>query len=220
VILHIFERLSLSVFCGFCCPLSEGLFIISHPLAFVKGFFKTFLSFFQPLFSSERMCPNSIPHSLAFVKRFFKSFFNFFCGFFSAPSFASFFKSAVSQLAYYSTSLSFCQQVFAKFFRFGEASSNIQNTGMVFVRIVQCRLAFGHKPENQAGLQRLYTPGFRSLQTVCASLLSFYNNIAFPNAHHLQNRKKLQKSSKSPLHFSKSMVYCMRSRSRNGRCVG
>ena len=29
-------------FCGFCCPLSEGLFIISHPLAFVKGFFKTF----------------------------------------------------------------------------------------------------------------------------------------------------------------------------------
>ena len=115
--------------------------IIPHPQPFVKGFFKIFLKFFAVFFRTgsrffdpERKCPTIISHSLAFVKRFFKSFFNFFCDMFrlAVPH-----KAAqcpvVSQLAYYSTFIPFCQHLFAKFFRFGSTSSIAQLSALRIV---------------------------------------------------------------------------------------
>ena len=69
---------------------------------FFEFFSKSFLTTFQP----ERKCPSIISHPLAFVKRFFKSFFNFFRDFFRGRLSRS---PARWQLAYYSTSPSFCQ---------------------------------------------------------------------------------------------------------------
>ena len=69
--------------------LRESLSIIPQSFAFVKRFFKTFLSFFNFFFQTlglgcYRFCGNLdiIPHLLDFVKRFFKSFLKFFQGFF------------------------------------------------------------------------------------------------------------------------------------------
>ena len=64
---------------GFYC-LTDSLFIISHFRAFVKYFFKTFLSFFVFPWLSCRFSANLIiiSHSLEFVKTFFKVFLTFF----------------------------------------------------------------------------------------------------------------------------------------------
>ena len=59
-----------------------SLFIISHPLAFVKRFFKTFFKFFSISFFEVRLCDRRlfrddfaiISHPVSFVKRFFKLF--------------------------------------------------------------------------------------------------------------------------------------------------
>ena len=59
----------------------SSLFIISHPLSFVKRFFKTFLSFFLDRFAFAWLCLSDsfiISHPVPFVKRFFKTFFKFF----------------------------------------------------------------------------------------------------------------------------------------------
>ena len=59
----------------------SSLFIISHPLAFVKRFFKTFLSFFLDRFAFARLCLSDlfiISLPLPFVKGFFKTFLSFF----------------------------------------------------------------------------------------------------------------------------------------------
>ena len=90
----------------------RDLIIIPHPWPFVKRFLKSFLSFFQELFSTafqpERKCLSIIPHSLAFVKRFFKSFFKNFFNRFSAGA---------EVPKYYITSSRVCQEVFQKFFQ-------------------------------------------------------------------------------------------------------
>ena len=77
-----------------------------------RGFSKVFSQNFQlfPSLASRRKCPTIISHLFPFVKRFFKSFFNFFRDLFGGSLFAK-------QLAYYITSLSFCQEVFQKFFQ-------------------------------------------------------------------------------------------------------
>jgi len=81
-----------------------SLFIISHPLSFVKRFFKSFLNFFRSLFvevrgrtslalklasCDRRLCSGDfyiISHPISFVKRFFKSFLNFFQPLLQDPS--------------------------------------------------------------------------------------------------------------------------------------
>ena len=117
----------------------RDLIIIPHPRPFVKRFLKSFLSFFQELFSTafqpERKCLSIIPHPLAFVKRFFKSFFNFFFVFLFSGSPSQF--PALKRLAYYSTFISFCQQVLAKFFEFGASGRFAQTKGKLLVQLAQ-----------------------------------------------------------------------------------
>ena len=98
---------------------------------FFKFFSKTFSTAFQP----ERKCLSIIPHPLAFVKRFFKSFFNFFQGIFRSSPLSQF--PALKRLAYYSTFISFCQQVFAKFFEFGASGRFAQTKGKTLVQLAQ-----------------------------------------------------------------------------------
>ena len=98
---------------------------------FFKFFSKTFSTAFQP----ERKCLSIIPHSLAFVKRFFKSFFNFFHGIFRSPPLSQF--PALKRLAYYSTFISICQQVFWKFFEFGASGRCAQTKGKPLVQLAQ-----------------------------------------------------------------------------------
>ena len=133
----------------FACCFLHSLAIIPHSVAFVKGFSKTFLSFFAPLSKPERKCPNSIPHSLAFVKRFFKSFLTFFVISFRSVSLRL---PARGQLAYYSTSPSFCQHLFAKFFHFGEGGRGVQIVGMVFVHRAQQTVSSCPTQGNARGL--------------------------------------------------------------------
>ena len=108
-----------------------------------EKFFDFFQNFFQPLFSSVRKCSTIISHLFLFVKRFFKSFFNFFRDFSSRclPE-----RSSRGQLAYYSTSSSFCQHLFAKFFRFGEESTYTQIKGTVFVHHALFQRVYSFNP--------------------------------------------------------------------------
>ena len=123
------------------CRVLRDLIIIPHLFPFVKRFLKSFLSFFKNFFDRffhpARKCPSIISHSLVFVKRFFKSFSTFFRDSFSRPSRGDPLvdSPAVRQPAYYSTSFPFCQQVFPKFFRFGEGSIHVQKQGQLFVQL-------------------------------------------------------------------------------------
>jgi len=66
----------------------SSLFIISHPLAFVKRFFKLFSSFFC---SSFRICFPACRQPVYYItaasvcQGVFQTFFKFFCGSFSVP---------------------------------------------------------------------------------------------------------------------------------------
>ena len=76
----------MSDFLLLAAALVGSLFIVSHPLAFVKRFFKTFLRFFDLFFFEVRFCDRRlfrddfviISHPVSFVKRFFKLFLKFF----------------------------------------------------------------------------------------------------------------------------------------------
>ena len=104
------------------CPI-----IISHLLDFVKRFFKSFSTFFVIFFREApfQKRPAIISHLLDFVKGFFKSFSNFFhalswsLGACPVPCL----RASRSVLAYYSTSLPVCQEVFVNFFAFGSLGS-------------------------------------------------------------------------------------------------
>ena len=73
-----------AAFTAIQCRVLHSPTIISQPFAFVKGFFKTFLSFFRLFFKPFSLTPcradvkHIISHSVHFVKYLFKSFFNFF----------------------------------------------------------------------------------------------------------------------------------------------
>ena len=76
------------------CRVLHSPTIIPQSFAFVKGFFKTFLSFFRLFFKPFSLTPcradvkHIISHSVHFVKYLFKSFFNFFRDFLCAVSLA------------------------------------------------------------------------------------------------------------------------------------
>ena len=157
------------------CRVLHSLNIISHRFRFVKGFFKSFLKTFSTTFQPERKCPSIISHPLAFVKRFFKSFFNFFRDSFRGRLSRS---PARWQLAYYSTFVFICQQVFAKFFRFGEGGSSIQKKGTAFVHHAQILVIQSFKPAQKPFRPDVFPWGskqwkattrlrFRSAQTPC-----------------------------------------------------
>ena len=63
----------MSDFCFTRC-LADSLYIISHPIPFVKRFFKTFLSFLKPFDSLDLSDLFIISHSKEFVKWFLKVF--------------------------------------------------------------------------------------------------------------------------------------------------
>ena len=97
-----------------CLPLALcDLFIISHFLAFVKGFCKSFLRFFLNSFASPFLASLGcdlyiISHFQAFVKRFFKSFLSFFKPLGLPP--------LLTRPVYYIILSRVCQEVFQKFF--------------------------------------------------------------------------------------------------------
>ena len=64
----------MSDFCFTRC-LADSLYIISHPIPFVKRFFKTFFKFFSKPFDSLDLSDLFIiSHSKEFVKWFLKDF--------------------------------------------------------------------------------------------------------------------------------------------------
>ena len=99
----------------------SSLFIISHPLRFVKGFSKLFSSFFEPFFSTRLRCSGSclsdlfiISHPVSFVKWFFKLFSSFF----EPPAEAFLRCRLVDSPVIISPYPSLCQYLFVKFFGF------------------------------------------------------------------------------------------------------
>ena len=103
-----------------------------------RGFWKVFWIFFknfsQPLFS-RRGSAWALYHILSRLSRgFSKVFSTFFVFLFSGPL-SQF--PALKRLAYYSTFISFCQQVFAKFFEFGASGRFAQTKGKSLVQLAQ-----------------------------------------------------------------------------------
>ena len=96
----------------FQCRVLHSLTIISQPFAFVKGFFKTFLSFFDffQAASLDSLQSGCEAHYITFgslcqvpFQKFFQLFFVISC------ALSSLRLPARWQLAYYSTSIPFCQ---------------------------------------------------------------------------------------------------------------
>ena len=113
-------------------------------------------------FSASQIGLRIISHLLDFVKRFFKGFFNFFRDILSCFNIRSLARSASRwqplsrwQLAYYSTSSPICQGGFAKFLRFGGASTIIQTKTPFYVHIYQFLSFFAAIRPN---LPRIFTP--------------------------------------------------------------
>ena len=99
---------------GLCLPRFARPCYYSTSVSLCQEVFENFFWKFFAAFCLGRKCFDIISHSLPFVKRFFKSFLTFFVIFCPAV-----WQPAVAQLAYYSTSLPFCQALFDKFFLFG-----------------------------------------------------------------------------------------------------
>ena len=105
----------------------RDLIIIPHLFRFVKGFFKSFLSFFQELFQpflTTRQPGGEVPEYYITFSRVcqevFQKFFQlFFVILFRGCLPLSLLATARWQLAYYSTFIPICQAVFDKFFQFG-----------------------------------------------------------------------------------------------------
>ena len=110
----------------FQCRVLHSPTIISQPFAFVKGFFKTFLSFFR-LFSSRspRLLAERMWSTLYHIRFTLSSTFSkVFSTFFVISCALSLSRSPARwQLAHYSTFDFICQAVFCKFFQFGVVGS-------------------------------------------------------------------------------------------------
>ena len=132
-----------------------------------------------------------IPHPRTFVKRFFKSFLTFFAVFFANLLAVSLHIIALLFL--------FVNRFFQSFFDLEIQAGLYKSRGLVLYIFTNTQ-----------------APGY-SVTTV----LLLFTYIYLPSASYFPYASKiLQNSSQTPLQSHKSMVYCKRSRSRNGRCVG
>ena len=113
----------------------DSFVIISHPISFVKRFFKTFLKFFHPLVTLDLSDLFIVSHQIPLVKWFF----NFFEVFSTARRLPLCSLPFVRQLRYYITQPTLCQLLFVKFFRFGGLSAFIQQIPFPIVHILQNR---------------------------------------------------------------------------------
>ena len=129
------------------CFAQPGYYITS--VCFCQGVFQNFFKFFR-LFSSLFLelffradVMHIISHSVHFVKYLFKSFSTFFvisCALSLSRS------PARGQLAYYSTSPSFCQPFFDKFFHFGASGKHAQISGKLLVQLAHISVIQSFKP--------------------------------------------------------------------------
>ena len=98
------------------CRVLRDLHIISHSVLFVKGFFKSFSTFFKALSIRSPRLSAEVPDyyitSLFICQEVFQKFFNFFSWFLSG------FFPFGKRPGYYITSLFVCQEVFQSFFNF------------------------------------------------------------------------------------------------------